>query len=122
MLGPVLCCCVRGHQDGSKGEVEETSCCSCQQHHDSDLPQQTAPHQPAPFCPCKQHQQVPVILTSVSVEALQLALQELTQQFDLMLVMCPQHICPFSISHIQHISPHHYLADETLRAGIVMLC
>lgn len=129
-VGPGLCCCAFGEWFVSKADSCKTqdspsrNCCHHAQHvHDSE---QSKPHNhnPAPFCPCKQHQEIPV---APSVQAPTLSLLSFAHELD-----CPLElhvlaiesscfsvtgICSSNLVNLIQISAH-----EVLRASFVLLC
>ena len=132
ILGPGLCCCAFGQIFAKKCDAklsEETHTSPCCHHHAKHHDAEPASpdnhqHTPAPFCPCNQHQEIPVTPSLITTT---LALLDLSQEFQSSFDL--QSIAPASISfststqnstnrlHLVQLS-----AQDGLRAPFVLLC
>lgn len=129
-VGPGLCCCAFGEWFNSKStpcktqESPSRSCCHhAKQKHDSE-PAHPQKKSPAPVCPCKQHQDIPVAPTvQASTISLLSYAHELDSCFELhSLVAEPVcfSVCGFYSGSLVHlVQPS---AQDALRAPFVLLC
>ena len=132
IVGPGLCCCAFGQLLAKKCDTEASAvpqaspCCRHHAKHHAAKPATSKSHQdqPAPFCPCKQHQDIPVApaLNSTSLALLDFS-QELQSGFDLQSFV-PISIA-FSASALNSTNLLHLVqlsAQDGLRAPFVLLC
>jgi hypothetical protein len=128
-IGPGLCCCALGHCHSATGEVTEeeeshsTPCCHHVKQRDSE-PSSPHKHSPAPFCPCKEHQQIPVAPTVTSSTTLLLHfVLEFIGSFDLQSIASISN--SFSTTALNSTCMLHLIelsAQDGLRAPVVLLC
>lgn len=133
ILGPGLCCCAVGPflksncEEKTAASTPKTTCCH---HHGKKHGEQTSSsnkqhdHQRKPFCPCNQHQDVPVAPT---LNANSLSLLDLSQELQnsLFLQSFVASNISFSVSqqnctHLLHLVQ--LSAQDSLRAPFVLLC
>ena len=133
ILGPGLCCCAFGQffvkRSDAKAPDESQSSPCCHHHgkHNKEAKPASPGNQqdpPAPSCPCKQHQNIPVapVLSPTSLTLLDFS-QELQTTFDLQSFV-PVSIA-FSASALNSTNMLHFVqlsAQDGLRAPFVLLC
>lgn len=135
ILGPGLCCCAVGPFLKSKCEAKAETATpkkTCCHHHGKHHTEQASSsstnnqhdHQRVPFCPCNQHQDVPVAPT---LNASSLTLLDLSQELHNSLFLQSFVAANTSFSVTQQNCTHllHLVqlsAQDSLRAPFVLLC
>lgn len=132
ILGPGLCCCAFGQFFTTKcdaktpEEAHASPCCHHHGKHHDAKPESPGKgkDQQAPFCPCKQHQDIPVapVLSPTSLTLLDFS-QDSQSTFDLHSFV-PVSIA-FSVSAVNSSNMLHFVqlsAQDGLRAPFVLLC
>ncbi|HQR42227.1 MAG TPA: hypothetical protein PLX97_06070 [Gemmatales bacterium] len=131
VLGPGLCCCAFGQLfvkkcEASNSDLAPASPC-CHHHSKHHEVKPTSPgnqqEQPAPFCPCNQHQDIPVAPSLSSTTFAQFDFSQVWQIF-FEQSLVPASIA-FSASALNSTNLMHLVqlsAQDGLRAPFVLLC